>query len=753
MSRKSGGVVRLGDTGSASSAALRLALGDDWLAPWLHAHNKLRDAGYGDALCRAYGAASVDCAPLVGAETVIGMADVLSSLSIKSGVAAAEQLCRIAPLAARRTADASRFRSWLSLLQRFSAIAPESAMCVLDRMDDLLVRLNVSQLELWLLAGVRQAGVDPERRLQFFSLENPDALRLLDREAEGQSFFDMERRLMAWMVALYGVHLNVQPAPLARHDGAGRRASFGEGFVQMPAHFPGYRRVQAEALFRAALAHVGAHVRFTRKRLEVGDLKPLQIAVVSLIEDARVEQLAMREMPGLRRLWLQFHIAEASGALTAQSRFARLSRSLIDPDFQDADGWVRKGRDLFFAARDRWDSPEISRAIGNLLGNDLGQLRIQFNAKSYVVQPPYRDDNLGLWDFDTDQNPPQDQTEIRLDSARVRPDDTPDTHDQARNDPPDASDITKARPRAPDHQDCGIFAGRYPEYDYEVRIERPDWATVVEYPANRGRADFVDASRERHQRLIRKITAVINAARVSRAERERRQTEGELLDLDACIDAIAALRSGQMPDAAVYQTTARRRRDLAVSVLVDISASTADPVGEDGERVLDLLRDSTVVLSHALNTLGDPFSLAAFNSNGRDDVRYTRIKDFDQPFDKAAGMALAGLNAGFSTRFGAALRHAGQGLLTQPNHRRLVLLVTDGEPADIDCPDPRYLIEDARRAVQGLAARGIDVFCVGLGNANMENERRIFGQRGYVQITSIRALPEKLSTIYMRLTG
>lgn len=81
-----------------------------------------------------------------------------------------------------------------------------------------------------------------------------------------------------------------------------------------------------------------------------------------------------------------------------------------------------------------------------------------------------------------------------------------------------------------------------------------------------------------------------------------------------------------------------------------------------------------------------------------------------------------------------------------------MLLVSDGEPSDIDCTDPAYLIEDAKRAVQRLAAQGIDVFCVGLGSGNTETERRIFGRRGFVQITSISALPERLAALYLRLT-
>ena len=103
--------------------------------------------------------------------------------------------------------------------------------------------------------------------------------------------------------------------------------------------------------------------------------------------------------PGLRRVWAPFHVATPSGVITAPTLLARLARALFDPDYADPDGFVNKGRALFAAEVDRLDDISLSRRIGGLLGNDLGQMRVQFNARTYVVEPVYRDDGLGLWDF------------------------------------------------------------------------------------------------------------------------------------------------------------------------------------------------------------------------------------------------------------------------------------------------------------------------------------------------------------------
>ncbi|MEM6679639.1 MAG: VWA domain-containing protein [Pseudomonadota bacterium] len=730
--------------------AVREAFPDAWLAPWLRARRKIEGAGYGAALEAGFRAAGPACARIAGPEPAIDMADFLSAITIKSGRRAGEMLCAVAPAVATRLGDGPRFRSWLSLMQRFAAMAPESVIPVLERLEVLFERVSLSGLEAWLLAGVRIAGADRERRAAFFRFESPDAERLLDREAGETGFFDHERRLKAFMTALYGTCGPIREAPLGRHDGAQRRAGFGDGIIRMPSSFPGFRGDHAEALYRAALAHIAAHMQHGGARFPVGQLKPMQIAVVSLIEDARVEALAMRDMPGLRRLWLQFHIAQSSGALTAPSLFARLARALIDPEFEDIDGWVRKGRDMFHAAEDRLEDPSISRAIGNLLGNDLGQMRVQFNAKTYAVQPPYRDDNAGIWEPGPDMQPPEDAEAVVVESVRLRQSEQDDPDREREGElPPD--DAQRARSAAAPDPESGVPVARYPEYDYQAGVERPDWTTVVEYPPRLGDPRFVAEVLERHADVAGRIAALVRAARVGRPVRLRRQAEGETLDLDACIDALASMRGGDMPDPRVYQIMARRSRDLAVAVLLDISQSTAEPVPGGGS-VLDLEREAVVLLSEAMGGLGDPFSIAAFSSNGRDELRYHRIKGFDEAAGPAVSAALAGLTPGYSTRLGAALRHAGADLAAQPSFRRLILLVTDGEPSDVDCPDPAYLIEDARRAVHRLSQQGIDVFCVGLGARNTEQEARVFGQRGFVQIERIEALTEKLPALYLRLT-
>ncbi|RUU67523.1 VWA domain-containing protein, partial [Mesorhizobium sp. M2C.T.Ca.TU.009.01.2.1] len=473
---------------------------------------------------------------------------------------------------------------------------------------------------------------------------------------------------------------------------------------------------------------------------------PAQIALVSLIEDARVEQLAIRELPGLARLFLPFHTVQPSSAVTAPALFARLARALADPSYEDPNPWIAKAREAFL--REDPHDQQLSRRIGNLLGNDLGQMRIQFDPRNYVVQPPYRDDNLGLWDFGDDDSQAADAEQV-LSSARIRQeenDERPDRVEQESRPDGEAGRVQMEPLRME-----GVLAARYAEYDYVTGREQPDWVSVKEYPANAAPAEQVARLRDERGDLAGRVTALIRSARVSRAERLRRQSEGEFLDIDACIDAAIARRIGETPSPRIHGRYERRSRDLSVLLLLDVSQSTNDRVANGRRTVLDIERQAAALLSQAMSGLDDPFAIAAFCSDRREDVRYTRIKDFSQPYDSLVEARLAGLQGSFSTRLGAAIRHAGADLATQRSYRRLLLVVSDGEPSDIDVEDRRYLVEDARKAVQGLSRLGVNTFCVGLDSNAESYLGRIFGQKNAFSIATIDRLTDLLPKLYLAL--
>lgn len=737
--------------GEGSWSAIRKAFREEEFDRWVDGLEKLIAAEIGAGAVINFAQASIAAARHFGAEATLAIVPAGLAIQHDAGSRAATQFLAAVPRAAELLKDVASFRQWLAALEKLAELAPESVEALLARTDFVLSRLDTGALGNWVLAGIRSAAGDPAFRESYFSLADDSALRAFEQASSDVLFVDVERRLKAFLMALWGLRPAIRTAAIRPGQPTPRRASFDGLIIRVPEAFAALRGQEAVAHYRAVLAHIGAHAVFGGPKFPVGTLKPIQLALVSLIEDARVETLAAQDYPGLGRLWRRYHVARPKSALTADILLPRLSRALIDPDYLDDDPWVNKGRMMFFEHRSQWYDPGISRRIGGLLGNDMGQMRIQFNAKTYVVQPSYRDDNSGLWDYGEPPPEEAETAEAIVDSVRIEQREEKDRREKNETDDDGTPANRAARLRAVE-EDVGIPVARYPEWDYVSAGERAEWTTLVEFQAKPALAEAARALTESHPGVAARIRRLVKNAKVSRPLRLRRQAQGDRLDLDACISTAIDNRLGIRPDPRVYETRIMRSRDLSVSVLLDISESTRDRIKNTTTTVISVERAAVALLSEAMAGLGDPFAVHGFCSDGREEVRYYSVKEFGQPWDAAALARLAGLRGGLSTRLGAALRHAGAEVAGERSHRRLILVVTDGEPSDVDVADPKYLVEDARKAVQDLAHQGIDVFCVGLDSGGENYLPRIFGRRGFLLIDRVEALPEKLPMLYFRMT-
>jgi hypothetical protein len=681
-----------------------------------------------------------------GPDAVLELAKFACEFARLAGRTATLNLFVAAPYAARRLGTNRAFSEWLRVIRRVAESAPESVSLLLERSGRLLDRLDLRSFETWALGGIRAAENDPERRLKFFALLDSRSLQALEHGADDVAFTDVERELKTFIAALWRSIPPIRSLPPAGFD-TPRRACFERGVIRVPQSSRGVEGRTGKDLFRATLTHIMAHFQFTGEKFALGGLKPVQVALISLIEDARVEHLAISCFPGLRRFWLPFHLAEATGVLTAPALMARLARALLDPTYFDPHGWVKKGRELFFAERVRWTDPVISRSIGGLLGNDLGQMRVQFNPRTYVVEPAYRDDNQGLWEFPDSTGA---MGETLYESMRFEQSESLEADRQRGGGEHGTANFARL---VPEDAEVGIPVARYPEWDYMINRERGDWTTVLEYNPADGRAERIEQILEKYPETAYRIAALVQAAKVSRPVRLRRQREGDRLDIEAMIAAAIDLRSGLTPSPNIYARLERRWRDLSVLLLIDASQSTNDIIKGASQSVLELERDASALLAYAMDGMGDPFAIHAFCSDTREDVHYYRLKDFDTIWGTVAKRRLAGVTGRFSTRMGAALRHGGRCLASRQSYRKLLLLISDGEPSDVDIADRRYLVEDARRAVLSLRHQGIDVFCVGLDAGGDSYLTRIFGRSNVIQLDRIERLPERLPLLYFRLAG
>ncbi len=386
---------------------------------WETACNKLSNAGYGALIPLSYARHSPKLVKILDPEAAINLSTSVSLAAIKVNRAAAELVPQAALVAAEGFKSTQAFSSWLKTIEEIIYNAPESLLAVLERTQKIVSTLTPDQFRSWVLTGLRSTGEDALRQINYFSFTDPESEKWFRHEAGDVVFTDLDRRLKLYLISLWSLRPPIRDLPASTSPLSLRRISISNGVVRIPEVFPGFHDDQAEKIFRAGLAHVGAHLVYSTKIFPLGELKPIQVSLVSLLEDARVENLAMQSFPGLRKLWLPFHTAKSSGPKLVPLLLARLARALIDKEYQDKDGWVQKGRDMFFDPENDMTDPAMCRKIGVLLGNDLGQLRAQFNAKTYVVEPPYRDDNMGLWDFGDQPDQDEDNEGIFIEAMRM----------------------------------------------------------------------------------------------------------------------------------------------------------------------------------------------------------------------------------------------------------------------------------------------------------------------------------------------
>jgi nitric oxide reductase NorD protein len=718
------------------------------LDAWAGAVLELTDVNAGPACLIAYWGASRSGAEHKEIAPLLVAAQMAADICRYAGAQAATAALTALPAAGLAFGNGPQLARWWQTMSLLSRQAPETITLIAARIGEILGPGTIDAFENFVAAGLKASSGNKARRIAFFSLQDELARRLIARDLGSVGYLEIEAELKVFLTALWGRTPLLRSFPADNSHAPQRRASIAGPLIRLPEVYRGVHGDAARALFLAAAAHAQAHLVWGHGLFPVGTLKPLQIALVNLVEDARIETLAMRQFPGLRRLWAPYHVASPTGVIAAPTLLARLARALFDSSYVDDDSFVAKGRAMFAGAAPRITDPAISREIGMLLGNDLGQMRVQFNVKTHVVEPVYRDDGLGLWDFGENAPSSGEVVELPIDAVRVERKERPDQERAEREPEKTDAGLGRARPVAPDHR--GLEIARYPEWDHAHGIERAEWTVVREVAAPMGEPRLIEEALDRVDILRNRIGRLVRGVKIGRSIRLNRQHEGHDLDIDAVLDAGIALRTGREPDPRVFRSSTSMHRDLSALLLIDISESTRDRLAS-GATILDVEQLAVAVLAEAMGKLGDPFSLLAFASDGREDVRITTVKSFNEPYDRTCTARLAGLKPGLSTRLGAALRHAAHVIGPTLSGRKLVIVLTDGEPSDIDVADPLDLVEDARRAAVGLHTAGIDAYGVVLGQIGIQAASRIFGRGRTMMVHRVEDLPNRLSELYFRL--
>ena len=222
----------------------------------------------------------------------------------------------------------------------------------------------------------------------------------------------------------------------------------------------------------------------------------------------------------------------------------------------------------------------------------------------------------------------------------------------------------------------------YPEWDYNSQTYRPDWTSVYETLHPGGNAADIDSLLNKHSALAKRLKRLFDLLKPQDKVRIRYQEEGSELDLDIAIRSLIDFKSGVTPDSRINMSHRTNGRDIAVMLLLDLSESLNETVAGSGQSILQLSQEAVSLLAWAVDRLGDPLAIAGFHSNTRHDVRYQHIKGYSEKWSDEVKGRIAALDAGYSTRMGAAVRHAAHYLENQKADKKLLLILTDGEPAD-----------------------------------------------------------------------
>ncbi len=303
---------------------------------------------------------------------------------------------------------------------------------------------------------------------------------------------------------------------------------------------------------------------------------------------------------------------------------------------------------------------------------------------------------------------------------------------------------------AASEDDLELSAGELlPEWDWKRRRLLPRHCRIHEMlAADAPPCPLPDRLRRAARRLRDQFQALATARTWLRG-----RPDGQDIDLDAYLRFATDRRAGAQGDAGrLYRDMRNGARDLACLLLADLSLST-DTWVDDGGRVIDVIRDSLFLFGESLAATGDRFAMLGFSSRRRDPVRVHRLKGFDEAYGPAVRGRINAIRPGYYTRLGAGIRHAAGRLERQPAGRRLLLILSDGKPNDLDKYEGRWGIEDTRHAVQEARRRGLEPFCVTIDPEGNDYLPHLFGSGGFVVIRRPAELPSRLPLLYARLTA
>jgi len=291
----------------------------------------------------------------------------------------------------------------------------------------------------------------------------------------------------------------------------------------------------------------------------------------------------------------------------------------------------------------------------------------------------------------------------------------------------------------------------YKEWDQDMSDYKLDWCLVRQRLVDDEANDFVLELTTRLSGIIRLIRRQFAILKPERFQKFRAQPSGDALDLDALIEAVMDMRSGFFINQNVYIRREKNQRDVAVLFLLDLSESTAEEVA--GRRIIDIQKEAVVLMAEALESLDDPYAIYGFSSEGRFRVDMLSVKEFGEPYNDQVRNRIGNLKPKGLTRMGAVIRHAIYKLDGIDAVIKLLVVLTDGRPYDLEYGSFDYAIADTKNAFQEARTHRIHPFIITSDKKGAAYLKEISSQTQSIILRDVGHLPQMLPAIYKRLTS
>lgn len=697
-------------------------------------------------------------------------------------------------------------REVLDVVTELAALSPQAAIECLRSAPKALANASIVQFRQWALDGIDLVGSNQKKLQAYYALESRGSREALKSNDGGLTLESILHTLKLYVEGLTGQSLN-----LSSLQDVPEESTIGDGStIYLPSVVDEFGDDDDDfRLFKVLAAHGAGQIEFGTYERSTDSIKAVRQHISERYVSTRFKKGRFPKDFGYSDILLLF-----PNPVLARQIFTTIENARIDSRLRGAYRGIRRDldfiRDRLFSRRPDASQLPMELALHELLlqaaigGGVQPELALLYSSIAgeierivdeyarkplagvsdsivatglvYDIAVSLATDSSGesaqSRDGDTDENgdglPPDGQGESPNKSEReqLQTTGTPQiSHWSQTTMQPESSEIESllSAPSfdAPEQDlEPGDVAYSYDEWDRELNDHRIGWCRIIERRATRGTRSFVELVRSKYAGPISSIRYQFQMMRPENLTRVRGEIDGEDYDLQAVIDYAIDRRAIGRGDDRLYMRKLRRERDVAVAFLLDMSSSTArtisrypnQPYSHPGRRIIDIEKEGLVLMSEALEAVGDLYAMHGFTSEGRRNVKFYVIKDFSENYSADVEKRIGGITYQNNTRLGTAIRHSVAKLVAQQARTKLLIVLSDGRPYDHDYGDSRYAREDTKLALRHAKLSGIRPFCITIDRESEDQLRDMYGEVGYTIIDDVLSLPERMPAIYRRLT-